>query len=51
MMCRKSFLQGVGLLAFGVGLMVGYSLQSWFLCVCGGTALALLGLCTIRRKY
>jgi hypothetical protein len=50
-MCRKSQLQGSCLLAFGVGLMVGHSLESWLLCVCGGIALAVLGLCTLRRKY
>lgn len=49
-MCRKSHLQGCCLIAFGVGLMVGHSLESWFLCVCGGVALAVLGLCAVRRK-
>ena len=49
-MCRKQHLQGLCCLAFGAGLMVGYSLESWLLCVCGGIALAVLGLCTMKRK-
>ena len=49
-MCRKRHLQGCCLLAFGVGLMVGHSLESWFFCVCGGIALCVLGLCVIRQK-
>lgn len=50
-MCRKHHLWGYSCVAFGVGLMVGYSLESWFLCVCGGIAVAVFGFCTLRRKY
>lgn len=49
-MCRKNQLQGCCLIAFGLGIVVGHSLESWFLCTCGGTALAVLGLCILKKR-
>ena len=49
-MCRKNHLQGCCLIAFGLGIVVGHSLKSWFLCTCGGTALAVLGLCILKKR-
>lgn len=49
-MCRKHHLQGCCLLALGVGLMLGHSLESWFLSIWGGLALCVFGLCVIRRR-
>ena len=49
-MCRKSILQGCCLICFGIGLMIGHSLESWFLCVCGGVALSVLGLCVLKKR-
>lgn len=37
-------MQGFCCLCFGLGLMVGYSLESWLLCSAGGLALMALGL-------
>ena len=34
----------------GLGVMIGHSISSWFLCAGGGLALVVLGLLTIRRK-
>ena len=41
-MCRRNYLRGCCALAFGLGLMVGYCLESWFFCCCGGVALICL---------
>ena len=49
-MCRKKYVQGCCLVAFGVGLLVGYCLDSWFLCLCGGVALLLVGLCIMGKN-
>ena len=49
-MCRKSHLQGCCLACFGLGLMVGHNLESWMLCVCGGLALCVMGLCMLKRR-
>lgn len=49
-MCRKSYLRGCCILFFGLGLLVGYSLESWFLCCCGGFVLVVMGLFGMRQK-
>ena len=33
------------MLAFGLGLIIGHCLESWFLCCCGGICLLILGCC------
>ena len=49
-MCRKNRLHGCCMIAFGVGLIVGHCLESWFLCCCGGIVLLILGCCVMRRR-
>ena len=49
-MCRKNHLHGCCMLAFGIGLIVGHCLESWFLCCCGGVGLIVLGFCVMRRR-
>lgn len=48
-MCRKNHLRGCLLLGIGIGLVIGYNLGSWILCICGGIALVLLGLLTLKH--
>ena len=48
-MCRRNQLRGSLLLGFGIGLGIGYSLDSWILCSCGGIALILLGVSILRH--
>ena len=35
-MCRKNHLHGCCCLFFGLGLIVGHCVSSWFVCCCGG---------------
>ena len=49
-MCRKSKLHGFCILCFGLGLMVGHSLESWMLCTCGGIGLVCFGFFVSRRR-
>jgi len=49
-MCRKKYLHGCCIACLGLGLILGHCLESWFLCCCGGTLLALFGLCTMGRR-
>lgn len=49
-MCRKNRLHGCCLLFFGLGLLVGHCLESWFLCCCGGLVLIVLGICVMRQR-
>lgn len=49
-MCRKSHLRGCCLMLFGLGLIVGHCLESWFLCCCGGTGLIVCGLIVSRKR-
>ena len=49
-MCRKKYVQGCCLAVFGLGVLVGYCLESWFLCICGGIALLLAGLCIMGKN-
>lgn len=41
---------GCVMLGFGLGLMIGYCLESWFMCCCGGIVFLILGYGGIRRK-
>jgi len=49
-MCRKKQMQGGCCLCFGLGLMVGHSLESWFLCSFGGLALLFLGALLLKGR-
>ena len=49
-MCRRSQLQGCSILFFGLGVMIGHCLESWFLCSFGGLGLICLGLAVTRRR-
>ena len=49
-MCRKRYLHGCSTLFFGLGVMVGYCLESWFLCSFGGLCLIILGFIIMNRK-
>lgn len=49
-MCRKNHLHGCCVIAFAVGLMVGHSLESWFLCCFGALGLIVLGMCIMKRR-
>ena len=49
-MCRKKTMQGISCICFGFGLLVGYALESWFLCSGGGLALLLLGLVLLKGR-
>lgn len=48
-MCRRKQAQGWCVLCFGLGVLVGHYLESWFLCSAGGVALILLGLLLSRK--
>ena len=37
-------------MGFGLGLLVAHCIGSGFLCICGGTALVITGICAARRK-
>jgi len=49
-MCRKKDLHGCCLGALGFGMLVGHSLDSWFLCLSAGIGLLVLGFCVIHKK-
>ena len=49
-MCRKNRLHGCCILFFGLGLIIGHCLESWFLCCCGGIALIVLGICVMKKR-
>lgn len=49
-MCRKNHLHGCCFVVFGIGVMIGHCLESWFLCSCVGIALIILGFCVMRQK-
>ena len=43
-MCRRNRLRGCVVLGVGLGLVVGYLLESWLLCCCGGIGCILTGI-------
>ena len=49
-MCRKNMLRGCLFFGFGLGLLVGRCLESGFLCLWGGLALVILGVCTLQKN-
>lgn len=49
-MCRKKVLHGCCVGVFGLGLIVGHCLESWFLCCGGGSVLLILGFCILRQR-
>ena len=49
-MCRRQQLLGCVMLGFGLGLMIGHCLESWFVCSCGGIVFVFLGCGGLRRK-
>ena len=49
-MCRKSSLHGWCLVMLGLGIMLGHSIDSWFLCAGGGLTLVALGIFTVRKR-
>ena len=38
------------MMGFGLGLLIGHCLESWFLCSCIGVAFLVLGCGGLRRK-
>lgn len=49
-MCRKKQMHGFCCLSFGLGLMVGCCLESWFFCSLGGLGLILYGMLLAKQK-
>lgn len=49
-MCRRNLLLGLGLLAFGFGLMVACWLESEFVRSCIGLGLIALGVLVLQKK-
>lgn len=49
-MCRKRYMQGCCLAAFGFGLVLGHCLESWLVCCMGGLGLVVLGFWVMRQK-
>lgn len=49
-MCRRNHLLGCSVAAFGLGLLIGHLVGSWFVCICGGIALIILGFVLRRQK-
>ena len=38
------------MLGFGLGLIIGHCLDSWFVCLCAGIVFLFLGCGSLRRK-
>ena len=49
-MCRKNNLRGCLILGLGIGVAVGYLIDSWLLCCMGGIVLILTGFCMMNRR-
>ena len=49
-MCRRSLLLAYVMLGLGLGILIGYCLESWFLCTFGSAALLILSFGSMRRK-
>lgn len=49
-MCRKSQLRGCCAIFLGLGVLIGYKLDSWLLCCCGGILLLIAGLVLMNRR-
>jgi len=49
-MCRRNQLRGIFLLGLGLGILIGYMVESWLLCCCGGIALVAAALLILKQK-
>jgi hypothetical protein len=49
-MCRYSFLRGVGLMTFGVGLLIGCGMESGFWCCVLGVGAIISGIIFLQKK-
>ena len=49
-MCRKSQMRGYVLLGLGVGLIIGYMVDSWLLCSIGGCGMIAAGFWMITKR-
>lgn len=49
-MCRKKCLQGCCCICFGLGLMVGFTLESWLFCCLIGLGLLFFGLVLTKQR-
>ena len=49
-MCRRNLLRGSLVLGLGIGIAVGYLLDSWLLCCIGGIFLIIIGFCMMNQK-
>ena len=48
-MCRKTYLHGCCLACLGFGILIGYCLERWFVCLCTGLGLVILGFSVMRK--
>ena len=48
-MCRRNQLRGCLLLGIGIGMVIGYCVNSWLICCCGGIALAVTAVCMMKN--
>ncbi len=49
-MCRRNHLRGALLLGLGLGVLIGYMLESWLLCCGGGIILLGCGVYILKPK-
>ena len=49
-MCRYSILRGVGLMTFGVGLLIGCGMESGFWCCVLGIGAIISGIIFLQKK-
>jgi hypothetical protein len=49
-MCRRNHLRGCLCLGIGIGMFVGYTLESWLISTAVGLGLICLGLLTLKKK-
>lgn len=49
-MCRRNQLRGALLLGVGIGILMGYMIDSWLVCCCGGIALLCVGLWIMKQN-
>lgn len=49
-MCRKNHMQGCCLACLGIGILLGYWINTWLFCVAGSLGLLFLGFCRMRQR-